>query len=46
MKPPKAVSDYMAKLGSKGGSTFGASKRRSKEHYEKLAAAKRKKAKS
>ena len=42
MKPPKAVSDYMAQLGSKGGQAKGASKRRSKAHYERLAAAKRK----
>lgn len=46
MKVPKAVSAYMAALGSKGGQTKGASKRRPKAHYERLAAAKRKLAKN
>lgn len=40
MKPPKSVSDYMAKIGSKGGKAKGAVKRRPKAHY-KAAAAKR-----
>jgi hypothetical protein len=40
MKPPKAVSDYMAQIGSKGGKAKGAAKKRSKAHY-KAAAAKR-----
>ena len=39
-RPPKAVSDYMAQIGSKGGKTKGASKKRPKAHY-KAAAAKR-----
>lgn len=37
----KIISDYMAFLGSKGGrkggKTFGAPKRRSREHYAKIA---------
>lgn len=41
-RPPKAVTDYMAKIGSKGGKAKGKSKARSKEHYERLAAMKRK----
>lgn len=40
MKPPKAVSAYMASIGSKGGKTKGSAKRRPKAHY-KAAAAKR-----
>lgn len=40
-----SVKDYLAKIGSKGGKTTGASKRRPKAHYERLAAMKRKKAK-
>lgn len=40
MKPPKAVSDYMASIGKKGGETKGAAKKRSTAHY-KAAAAKR-----
>lgn len=40
MKPSKTVSAYMAKIGSKGGKTKGAQKKRSSEHY-KAAAAKR-----
>jgi len=43
MKPPKALAAYMAAIGKKGGETKGVSKRRSKEHYERLAAMKRKK---
>jgi hypothetical protein len=39
-RPPKAVRDFMAKIGKKGGETKGESKRRSKAHY-KAAAAKR-----
>ncbi len=35
---PKAVSDYMAKIGKKGGETKGAPKKRSTEHYKKAAA--------
>jgi hypothetical protein len=31
MKPPKAVSEYMAKLGKKGGETKGPTKARSSE---------------
>jgi hypothetical protein len=42
MKPPKAISDYMAELGRKGGSASGPRKRRSAEHYERLAAMRRK----
>ena len=42
MKPPKAVSAYMAAMGAKGGKASGARKRRSPEHYERLAAMKRK----
>lgn len=34
---PKAVSDYMAAIGSKGGKAAkGAKKKRPKEHYKKL----------
>jgi len=40
MRPPKAVSAYMAKIGAKGGKTKGKSKTRPTEHY-KAAAAKR-----
>jgi len=39
---PKAARDYMAAIGSKGGKTTGKSKARSKAHYERLAAMKRK----
>jgi general stress protein YciG len=35
----------LAEIGRKGGSATGPSKRRSKAHYERLAAMKRKKAK-
>jgi hypothetical protein len=45
MKLPKAVSDYMATLGSKGGKTKGKSKARDPEHYRRLADLKRAKAK-
>lgn len=34
-RPPRSVSDYMAKIGSKGGKTKGAPKKRSTEHYRK-----------
>lgn len=40
MKPPKAVSDYMASIGKKGGKATGSKKKRSAAHY-KAAAAKR-----
>lgn len=40
MKPPNAISAYMAAIGKKGGETKGASKKRSQAHY-KAAAAKR-----
>ena len=39
MKPPKAVSDYMAAIGKKGGEAKGAAKKRSKAHYKAAAAA-------
>lgn len=42
-RPPKAVRDYMAALGKKGGETKGKSKARSPEHYARLADMKRKK---
>jgi hypothetical protein len=44
-RPPKAVTDYMAKLGSKGGKAKGKAKSRDPEHYKKLADMKRAKAK-
>lgn len=40
-----SVKDYLAEIGRKGGKAKGASKRRPKAHYERLAAMKRKKAK-
>ena len=40
MRPPKAVRDFMAKIGKKGGEAKGARKKRSTAHY-KAAAAKR-----
>lgn len=50
MKPPKAVSDYMAKIGAKGGKKGGAAKgkrkARSPEHYAKMAAARKAKSKT
>lgn len=39
-RPPKAVSDYMASIGKKGGEAKGEKKKRSTAHY-KAAAAKR-----
>ncbi len=39
-RPPKAVRDYMATIGKKGGSAKGPKKKRSTAHY-KAAAAKR-----
>src|SRR6185437_16487572 len=39
-RPPRSVSDYMAKIGKKGGETKGPKKKRSTAHY-KAAAAKR-----
>lgn len=39
-RPTRAVSDYMASIGKKGGEATGAKKKRSTEHY-KAAAAKR-----
>ena len=38
-----SIKDYLAKIGSKGGKAKGPRKARSKEHYERLAAMKRKK---
>jgi len=35
------ISKYMAKIGRKGGKAKGAAKRRSPEHYERLASMKR-----
>lgn len=43
MKPPRAVSDYMAQIGKKGGEAKGKRKARSPEHYAKMVAARRKK---
>ena len=43
-RPPKAVRDYMAALGSKGGKTRGKAKARDPEHYKRLADMKRAKA--
>lgn len=37
-RPPKAVSEYMATIGKKGGETKGAPKKRSIEHYKRAAA--------
>lgn len=37
-KPPKAVSGYMAEIGSKGGKAKGSAKKRSTEHYKRAAA--------
>ena len=37
-RPPKAVSDYMAEIGKKGGETKGAAKKRSTAHYKRAAA--------
>lgn len=46
MKPPKAVSEYMAKIGKKGGETKGPTKARSSEQSRKAINARwRKKAK-
>lgn len=39
-RPPRSVSDYMARIGKKGGEAKGARKKRSIAHY-KAAAAKR-----
>ena len=39
-RPPKAVSDYMARIGAKGGKAKGSRKKRPSAHY-KAAAAKR-----
>lgn len=44
-RPPKAVTAYMAALGSKGGKAKGKSKARDPEHYKRLADMKRAKAK-
>lgn len=45
MKPPKAVSDYMAQIGAeggkKGGTAKGKRKRRSPEHYQRMVEARR-----
>jgi hypothetical protein len=43
MKVSKEAKAYMAAIGSKGGKAKGKRKARSKEHYERLAAMKRKK---
>lgn len=49
-KPPKAVSDYMAKIGAEGGKKGGAAKGKRKarppEHYQKMVAARRAKQQS
>jgi hypothetical protein len=45
MKIPKAVTDYMATLGSKGGKAKGTRKARDPEHYKRLADMKRAKTK-
>jgi general stress protein YciG len=37
VKPPKAVSDYMAKIGKKGGEAKGDRKKRPSEHYREAA---------
>ena len=42
-RPPRAVSDYMAQIGKKGGEAKGKRKARSPEHYAKMVAARRKK---
>lgn len=42
MKPPKGVSEWMAKLGSKGGKAKGKAKNRGPEHYAKMVAARKK----
>jgi hypothetical protein len=44
-RTPKAVTDYMAKLGSKGGKAKGKAKARDPEHYKRLADMKRAKEK-
>jgi hypothetical protein len=36
VKPPPAVSDYMAKIGKKGGEAKGKRKARPQEHYAKM----------
>lgn len=43
MKPPKAVSEYMASIGQRGGEAKGARKTRDPEHYRKMVEARRKK---
>lgn len=40
-RPPKAVSDYMASLGRKGGTAKGKRKARAPEHYQKMVEARR-----
>ena len=43
---PRAVSDYMKKIGSKGGAAGkGKAKKRSPEHYEKMIVSRNRKAK-
>ena len=46
MKPPKAVADYMAAIGSKGGKAKGSVKKRPADHYKRLADMKRAAAKA
>lgn len=40
-RPPKAVSDYMARLGKKGGEAKGARKKRSAAHYKRMVEARK-----
>jgi len=48
-RPPKAVSDYMAKIGAEGGKKGGVAKGKRKarppEHYQKMAEARKAKRK-
>lgn len=43
MRPPKAVSAYMASIGSKGGKKKGAAKKRPAAHYAAMVKARGKK---
>lgn len=40
-RPPKAISDYMAALGKKGGEAKGARKKRSAAHYKRMVEARK-----
>lgn len=40
-RPPKAVRDYMAALGKKGGEAKGATKKRSAAHYKRMVEARK-----